>query len=64
MVNGGGSYPTNSWHGMYAMSGITGDNDRIYKTNERLDIFVQHAVQAANQLIADRRGLNRDWKAR
>ena len=64
MVNGGGSYPTNSWHGMYAMSGIAEDNDRIYKTNERLDIFVQHAVQAANQLIADRRGLNRDWKAR
>ena len=64
MVNGGGSYPTNSWHGMYAMSGITEDNDRIYKTNECLDIFVNHALQAANQLIADRRGLNREWKAR
>lgn len=64
MVNGGGSYPTNSWHGMYAMSGIVENNDRIYKTNERLDIFVQHAVQAANQLIADRRDLNRNWKAR
>ena len=64
MVNGGGSYPTNSWHGMYAMSGITDNNDRIYKTNEQLDIFINHAVQAANQLIADRRGLNRDWKAR
>lgn len=63
MVNGGGSYPTNSWHGMYAMSGIEEDNDRIYKTNEHLDIFVNHAVKAANQLIADRRGLNRDWKA-
>ncbi len=63
MVNGGGSYHTNSWHGMYAMSGITGNNNRIYKTNERLDIFVNHALQAANQFIADRRELNRNWKA-
>lgn len=63
MVNGGGSYHTNSWHGMYAMSGINENNDRIYKTNENLDVFIAHAVQAANQLIADRRGLNRDWKA-
>lgn len=63
MVNGGGSYHTNSWHGMYAMSGIGEDNDRIYKTNEKLNVFVNHAVQAANQFIADRRGLNRDWKA-
>lgn len=63
MVNGGGSYPTNSWHGMYAMSGIANTNDRIYKTNERLDIFVNHALQAANQFIADRRELNRNWKA-
>lgn len=63
MVNGGGSYSTNSWHGMYAMSGIPEDDDRIYKTNEKLDIFIKHAVQAANQFIADRRDLNRNWKA-
>lgn len=63
MVNGGGSYHTNSWHGMYAMSGIADTNDRIYRTNERLDIFVNHALQAANQFISDRRELNRNWKA-
>lgn len=63
MVNGGGSYTTNSWHGMYAMSGITKDNDRIYKTNEKLDIFINHAVKAANQMISDRRKLNRTWRA-
>mgnify|MGYP000009733163 FL=1 len=63
MVNGGGSYPTNSWHGMYAMSGIQEHNDRIYKTNEQLDMFINHAIQAANQFIADRRALNRNWKA-
>ena len=64
MVNGGGSYPTNSWHVMYAMSGIAQNNNRIYKTNEQLDVFIQHAVQAANQFIADRRDLNRGWIAR
>ncbi len=64
MVNGGGSYPTNSWHGMYAMTGIEQNNNRIYKTNEKLDIFVKHAIQAANQMISDRRKLNRNWKAR
>lgn len=64
MVNGGGSYPTNSWHGMYAMSGISEDNGRIYKTNERLDVFIQHAIQVANQFISDRRDLNRTWVAK
>lgn len=63
MVNGGGSYGTNSWHGMYAMSGISDHNDRIYKTSEKLDIFIEHAIQASDQFIADRRMLGRDWKA-
>lgn len=63
MVNGGGSYGTNSWHGMYAMSGIPDHNDRIYKTSEKLDIFIEHAIQASDQFIADRRMLGRDWKA-
>lgn len=63
MVNGGGSYGTNSWHGMYAMSGISNDNDRIYKTSEKLDIFIEHAIQASDQFIADRRMLGRSWKA-
>lgn len=63
MVNGGGSYGTNSWHGMYAMSGISNDTDRIYKTSEKLDIFIEHAIQASDQFIADRRMLGRSWKA-
>lgn len=63
MVNGGGSYPVNGWHGMYAMSGITGNSDRIYLVNDTLDLFVTHAVRAAKQFIADRRMLTADWRA-
>ncbi|MGN0278735.1 MAG: BsaWI family type II restriction enzyme [Lachnospiraceae bacterium] len=63
MVNSGGSYRTNGWHGMYAMSGIEKDEGRIYKVNDSLDLFVNHAVQAARQFIADRRQLNANWKA-
>ncbi len=62
MVNGGGSYPVNGWHGMYAMSGINENNDRIYKVNDTLDLFAQHAVKAAKQFIADRRMLTANWK--
>lgn len=63
MVNGGGSYPQNGWHGMYAMSGISESNDRIYKADVNLSIFVEHAIQAARQFISDRRRLNSGWKA-
>lgn len=62
MANGGGSYPINGWHGMYAMSGIAENNDRIYKVNDKLDLFVTHAIKAAKQFIADRRMLTADWK--
>jgi hypothetical protein len=63
MVNGGGSYPRNGWHGMYAMSGLEESNDRIYKTDVGLSMFVNHAIQAAKQFISDRRKLNSDWRA-
>ena len=63
MVNGGGSYPSNGWHGMYAMSGIEGDNDRIYKVDDVLTTFVSHAISAARQFISDRRQLNGNWRA-
>ena len=63
MVNGGGSYPQNGWHGMYAMSGISESNDRIYKADVGLNIFVNHAIQAARQFISDRRKLNAGWRA-
>ena len=63
MVNGGGSYTQNGWHGMYAMSGISASNDRIYKDNDGLGLFVSHAIQAARQFISDRRRLNGLWKA-
>lgn len=63
MVNGGGSYPSNGWHGMYAMSGIQESNGRIYKVDDSLDLFVEHAVAAAQQFISDRRMLNNGWNA-
>jgi len=61
MVNGGASYKHNGWHGMYAMSGITESNGRIYKVNDTLDLFVDHAVEAAKQFIKDRRRLDHNW---
>lgn len=61
MVNGGGSYTANGWHGMYAMSGITESNGRIYKVDDSLNLFVNHAIAAARQFIADRRELNNEW---
>lgn len=63
MVNGGGSYPFNGWHGMYAMSGISESAGRIYKVNDTLDLFITHAIKAAKQFIADRRMLTADWRA-
>ena len=62
MVNGGASYRSNGWHGMYAMSGIDESNGRIYKVNDKLDLFIDHAVAAAKQFISDRRQLNVNWK--
>ena len=61
MVNGGGSYKTNGWHGMYAMSGIEDANGRIYKVDDSMLLLINHAVSAAKQFISDRRSLNVDW---
>lgn len=63
MVNGGGSYGKNGWHGMYAMSGISNKNGRIYKVDDSMDLFIEHAIEAAKQFIRDRRQLNANWKA-
>ena len=63
LVNGGGSYDTNSWHGMYAMSGILENMDRIYLVNDQMDLFIDHAISAAKQFIKDRRQLDCTWKA-
>lgn len=63
MVNGGGSYGKNGWHGMYAMSGIKNQNGRIYKVDDSLELFVEHSIEAAKQFIRDRRQLNEKWKA-
>lgn len=62
MVNGGASYRTNGWHGMYAMSGIEGNNGRIYKVDDSMELFINHAIAAAKQFISDRRQLNENWK--
>lgn len=64
MVNGGGSYRINGWHGMYAMSEIDSDNGRIYKVDDKMELFIDHAVVAAKQFISDRRLLNNDWVAK
>lgn len=61
MVNGGGSYNTNGWHGMYALSGIKSSSNRIYKVDDKLSLFATHAIAAAKQFIADRRELNNNW---
>lgn len=61
MVNGGASYHSNGWHGMYAMSGIDGDNGRIYKVDDSMKVFIDHAIAAAKQFITDRRQLNNTW---
>ena len=63
MVNGGGSYSLNGWHGMYAMSGIQESNGRIYKVDDSLNLFVDHAIAAARQFISYRRMLNHEWNA-
>lgn len=63
MVNGGGSYGKNGWHGMYAMSGIADKNERIYKVDDSMGLFIEHAIEAAKQFIRDRRKLNENWKA-
>lgn len=63
MVNGGGSYGMNGWHGMYAMSGISDKNGRIYKVDDSMGLFIEHAIEAAKQFIRDRRQLNGNWKA-
>ena len=47
---------------MYAMSGIDGDNGRIFKVDDSMSLFIEHAVAAAKQFISDRRQLNKDWK--
>lgn len=62
MVNGGASYRSNGWHGMYAMSGIDNSNERIFKVDDSLSLFITHAIVAARQFISDRRKLNREWK--
>ena len=63
MVNGGGSYPINGWHGMYALAGIEESRGRIYKVDDKLQLFADHAILAAKQFIKDRRELNHNWKA-
>ncbi len=62
MVNGGASYKQNGWHGMYAMSGIDASNNRIYKVDDDLNLFVEHAILAAKQFIKDRRKLDHKWR--
>ena len=63
MVNGGSEeFPENGWHGMYVLSDINND-DRVYHTSFDLDVFTQHAIQAAKYWRSQRQWFNQDWKA-
>ena len=64
MVNGGSeTYPTNNWHGVYAMSGIRSDG-RLYRDDDAFRCMGNHAVQAAHIFSVNRPQLNREWKAK
>ena len=60
MVNGGGSFTGNGWHGMYVFSHKYA-NGRIYSTNIKFDKFADHAVKAANFWREQRQWFNRNW---
>ncbi|MFC4182454.1 BsaWI family type II restriction enzyme [Saccharococcus thermophilus] len=63
MVNGGTSnYRLNGWHGMY----VFWDKptiDRIYPIDINLELFVQHAREAAEDWLHRRQWFNHEWKA-
>lgn len=64
MVNGGtAEFPENGWHGMYVLSEIVTE-DRLYHTGFDLDLFTQHAKEAAEYWLSQRQWFNLDWKAR
>lgn len=64
MVNGGSDeFEENGWHGMYVLSDID-NNDRIYHINFDLDLFITHAIEAANFWRTQRQWLNKDWRAK
>ena len=41
---------------------IEGNNGRIYKVDDSMDLFIKHAIAAAKQFISDRRQLNENWR--
>ena len=59
--NGGGSYQTNGWHGMYVFSEKE-TSDRIFPIAVDFELFKRHALQAAKQWTEQRQWLNSDWK--
>ena len=64
MVNGDASteFAENGWHAMYVLSDID-TNDRLYHTDFDLDLFADHAKQAANYWLTQRQWFNSEWKA-
>lgn len=63
MVNGNGSgYTENGWNGMYVMSNDFID-DRIYSIRDDFSCLIDHAVEAAQEWISNRKALKPDWKA-
>lgn len=63
MVNGGGTtqYTDNGWHGMYSLSNAS-DKDRIYN-DEKLNLLVNDARQAAEKFTSARQRFTENWQA-
>lgn len=62
MVNGGGSsYAHNGWHGLYVFSEKY-TKDRIYPTNIELEVFSNHAVEAADYWLSQRQWFDKNWR--
>lgn len=63
MVNGGTvEFPENGWHGMYVLSEIVTE-DRLYHTGFDLNLFTQHAKEAAEYWLSQRQWFNGEWRA-
>ncbi|MDN3429157.1 BsaWI family type II restriction enzyme [Planococcus notacanthi] len=64
MVNGDTQeHAINGWHGLYVLSDDY-SVDRIYPIDIDLSLFVNHALQAAEEWLKNRQWFNHEWKAK
>lgn len=63
MVNGGTTeFPTNGWHGMYALTQKQ-YNGRIYSETIDFKVFKEHAIKAAKDWLSQRQWFDNTWSA-